>query len=345
MNTNEVIAIAETVAEKKTPVKKTIPKKIMGYLKFALFAIQFEDEDILKKLFLDKSIDEIVNIVNDVVENGDQDKTIIEMRKNFLTPPKVPKAKAPAKPRAKKASAADAIVADLVNLATKNDIKNDADAVADVEPPVVAEKPKRKPRAKKTTETNVEAVVEAEAVVEDKPQRKPRAKKAVAKVEEAKEAKEAEVAKEEAKEVVETESKVAADTFDVAVKEALDKNPMRTIDEENELHKKNEIVLKTVDAEVAEANVFNYTASIGFENESAYKFINKALKIKLDSNYGEHIADNYKISMDGDMAFVSFRKLDAKFIKATMKKITTALKIDENSYSINDSVNDCEITL
>jgi hypothetical protein len=342
MNTNEVIAIAETVAEKKTPVKKTIPKKIMGYLKFALFAIQFEDEDILKKLFLDKSIDEIVNIVNDVVENGDQDKTIIEMRKNFLTPPKVPKAKAPAKPRAKKASAADAIVADLVNLATKNDTKNDADAVADVEPPVVAEKPKRKPRAKKTTETNVEAVVEAEAVVEDKPQRKPRAKKAVAKVEEAKEAEEA---KEEAEEVVETESKVAADTFDVAVKEALDKNPMRTIDEENDLHKKNEIVLNTVDAEVAEANVFNYTASIGFENESAYKFINKALKIKLDSNYGEHIADNYKISMDGDMAFVSFRKLDAKFIKATMKKITTALKIDENSYSINDSVNDCEITL
>jgi hypothetical protein len=342
MNTNEVIAIAETVAEKKTPVKKTIPKKIMGYLKFALFAIQFEDEDILKKLFLDKSIDDIVNIVNDVVENGDQDKTIIEMRKNFLTPPKVPKAKAPAKPRAKKASAADAIVADLVNLATKNDTKNDADAVADVEPPVVAEKPKRKPRAKKTTETNVEAVVEAEAVVEDKPQRKPRAKKAVAKVEEAKEAEEA---KEEAEEVVETESKVAADTFDVAVKEALDKNPMRTIDEENDLHKKNEIVLNTVDAEVAEANVFNYTASIGFENESAYKFINKALKIKLDSNYGEHIADNYKISMDGDMAFVSFRKLDAKFIKATMKKITTALKIDENSYSINDSVNDCEITL
>jgi len=329
MNTNEVIAIAETVAEKKTPVKKTIPKKIMGYLKFALFAIQFEDEDILKKLFLDKSIDEIVNIVNDVVENGDQDKTIIEMRKNFLTPPKVPKAKAPAKPRAKKASAADAIVADLVNLATK---KND-DADVDVEPPVVAEKPKRKPRAKKTTETNVEAVVEAEAVVEDKPQRKPRGKKAVAKVEEAKEE-----AKEEAEEVAE-------DTFDVAVKEALDKNPMRSIDEENELHKRNEIVLKTVDAEVAEANVFNYTASIVFENESAYKFINKALKIKLDSNCGEHIADNYKISMDGNMAFVSFRKLDAKFIKATMKKITTALKIDENSYSIKDSVNDCEITL
>jgi hypothetical protein len=275
-----------------------------------------------------------VNIVNDVVENGDQDKTIIEMRKNLLTPPKVPKAKAPAKPRAKKASAADAIVADLVNLATKNDTKKNDDV--DVEPPVVAEKPKRKPRAKKTTETNVEAVVEAEAVVEDKPQRKPRAKKAVAKVEEA---------KEEAEEVVETESKVVEDTFDVAVKEALDKNPMRTIDEENELHKRNEIVLKTVDAEVAEANVFNYTASIGFENESAYKFINKALKIKLDSNCGEHIADNYKISMDGNMAFVSFRKLDAKFIKATMKKITTALKIDENSYSINDSVNDCEITL
>ncbi len=38
----------------------------------------------------------------------------------------------------------------------------------------------------------------------------------------------------------------AEDTFDVAVKEALDKNPMRSIDEENDLHKRNEIVLKSV---------------------------------------------------------------------------------------------------
>ena len=36
------------------------------------------------------------------------------------------------------------------------------------------------------------------------------------------------------------------DTFDVAVKEALDKNPIRSIDEENDLHKRNEIVLKSV---------------------------------------------------------------------------------------------------
>lgn len=38
----------------------------------------------------------------------------------------------------------------------------------------------------------------------------------------------------------------AEDTFDVAVKEALDKNPIRSVDEENDLHKRNEIVLKSV---------------------------------------------------------------------------------------------------
>ena len=272
MNTDEVIAIAETVAtEKKTPVKKTIPKKTMGYLKFALFAIQFEDEDILKKLFLDKSIDEIVNIVNDVVEKGDQDKAINEMRKNFLTPPKAPKA--PAKPRAKKTSAADAIVADLVNLAT-----NDAEKpVADAE-----NKPQRKPRAKKTDkQSNAEPVAEP-----------------------------------------------VADPVAIEMQKIADENAR-------------------VEQRVEEAKAikaFNYTAVIKFDNESAYKFINKALKIKLESNIGEHIADNYKISMDDSMAFVSFRELDAKLIKATMKKIATALKVDENSWSLANDAGD-EITL
>lgn len=277
MNTNEVIAIAETVAEKKTPVKKTIPKKIMGYLKFALFAIQFEDEDILKKLFLDKSIDEIVNIVNDVVEKGEQDKTINEMRKNFLTPPKAPKTKAPAKPRAKKASAADAIVADLVNLATKPD--------ADPKPDADAEKP--------------DAVV---ADAENKPQRKPRAKKTD------KQANAEPVAEEVAIEIADENARVEEE------------------------------------AKANNVETFNYTASIGFENESAYKFINKALKIKLESNIGEHVADNYKISMDYNMAFVRFRELDVKLIKATMKKIANVLKVDEYSWSLMNADGD-EVSL
>ena len=321
MNTNEVIAIAETVAEKKTPVKKTIPKKTMGYLKFALFAIQFEDEDILKKLFLDKSIDEIVNIVNEVVEKGDQDKAINEMRKNFLTPPKAPKAKAPAKPRAKKASAADAIVADLVNLATKPvadaekpaDPKSDAD-VADAEKPTAdaEKKSQRKPRAKKTDKqanAEPEANVEADADAEKKPQRKPRAKK--------------------------TDKQANAEP--VAEEVAIE---MQKIADENA-----RVEQRVEEAKAIKAETFNYTASIGFENESAYKFINKALKIKLENNIGEHVADNYKISMDNNMALVSFRELDAKLIKATMKKIANALKVDENSWSLNDDANDCEITL
>ena len=309
MNTNEVIAIAETVAEKKTPVKKTIPKKTMGYLKFALFAIQFEDEDILKKLFLDKSIDEIVNIVNDVVEKGDQDKTINEMRKNFLTPPKAPKAKASAKPRAKKASAADAIVADLVNLATKPDADPKSDAVvADAE-----NKPQRKPRAKKTAnaeaDANAEPAVEAVANADkEKPQRKPRAKK--------------------------TDKQANAEP--VAEEVALE---MQKIVDENA-----RVEQRVEEAKAINAETFNYTASIGFENESAYKFINKALKIKLESNIGEHIADNYKISMDNNMALVSFRELDAKLIKATMKKIATALKVDENSWSLMNADGD-EVSL
>ena len=315
MNTNEVIAIAETVAEKKTPVKKTIPKKTMGYLKFALFAIQFEDEDILKKLFLDKSIDEIVNIVNDVVEKGEQDKTINEMRKNFLTPPKAPKTKAPAKPRAKKASAADAIVADLVNLATKPDADPKPDADAEKPDAVVADaekKPQRKPRAKKTDkqanaepDANAEANAEANAKAnadKEKPQRKPRAKKTD------KQANAEPVAEEVAIEIADENARVEEE------------------------------------AKANNVETFNYTASIGFENESAYKFINKALKIKLESNIGEHVADNYKISMDNNMAFVRFRELDVKLIKATMKKIANVLKVDEYSWSLMNADGD-EVSL
>ena len=307
MNTNEVIAIAETVAEKKTPVKKTIPKKTMGYLKFALFAIQFEDEDILKKLFLDKSIDEIVNIVNDVVEKGEQDKTINEMRKNFLTPPKAPKTKAPAKPRAKKASAADAIVADLVNLATKPDADPKPDADAEKPDAVVADaenKPQRKPRAKKTDkQANAEPDANADANADkEKPQRKPRAKKTD------KQANAEPVAEEVAIEIADENARVEEE------------------------------------AKANNVETFNYTASIGFENESAYKFINKALKIKLESNIGEHVADNYKISMDYNMAFVRFRELDVKLIKATMKKIANVLKVDEYSWSLMNADGD-EVSL
>jgi len=81
-------------ADKKIVVKKTIPRKTMGYLKFALFVLGSNEENIAQKLFLDKSIDEIISSVNDVVENGDQAKTINELRKQFINPPKTKKLRA-----------------------------------------------------------------------------------------------------------------------------------------------------------------------------------------------------------------------------------------------------------
>jgi hypothetical protein len=87
-------------ADKKTVVKKTIPRKTMNYLKFALFVLGSNEENIVEKLFLDKSIDEIISSVNDVVENGEQDKTIRDLRKQYINPPKAKKPRAK-KPRAR----------------------------------------------------------------------------------------------------------------------------------------------------------------------------------------------------------------------------------------------------
>jgi len=81
-------------ADKKIVVKKTIPRKTMGYLKFALFVLGSNEENIAQKLFLDKSIDEIISSVNDVVENGDQANTINDLRKQFMNPPKTKKPRA-----------------------------------------------------------------------------------------------------------------------------------------------------------------------------------------------------------------------------------------------------------
>ena len=84
-------------ADKKTVVKKTIPRKTMNYLKFALYVLGSNEENIVQKLFLDKSIDEIISSVNNVVENGEQDKTIRDLRKQYINPPKTKKPRAKAK--------------------------------------------------------------------------------------------------------------------------------------------------------------------------------------------------------------------------------------------------------
>ena len=133
----QTVLPAET---KKKPVLKTIPKKIMGYLKFASFVLGANDDTIVSKLFLDKSIEEIVAIVYDVVENGNQDKTIQHLRKQILNPPKVKKTK-----KTKKTDNADAIVTDLVTLARTHDT------------PAVPKKTRAKP-VKSDTETETPVV-------------------------------------------------------------------------------------------------------------------------------------------------------------------------------------------
>ena len=135
---DQTVLPAET---KKKPVLKTIPKKIMGYLKFAHFVLGSNDDTIVSKLFLDKSIDQIVAIVNDVVENGNQDKTINDLRKLIFNPPKLKNPK-----KTKKADNADAIVTDLVTLARTDDT------------PAVPNKTRAKKSTTTTTDTPTEPV-------------------------------------------------------------------------------------------------------------------------------------------------------------------------------------------
>ena len=158
---------------KKTVVAKTIPKKIMGYLKFAHFIITHPETDILHTLFLDKSIEQIVTTVNDIVVNGDQDKIIIDLRKQFFLPePKV-------KTKIKTKTNADLIVHDLVTLAR-----------TDTAPETIKAKKTRTKKHVDVAETVVveekpvivaETVVAETVVVEDKPvivkPKKQRAKK------------------------------------------------------------------------------------------------------------------------------------------------------------------------
>ena len=156
----ETVLPAET---KKKPVLKTIPQKIMGYLKFAHFVLGANDETIISKLFLDKSIDEIIAIVNDVVENGNQDKTINDLRKQLINSTK------PKKTRSKKTDNADAIVTDLVTLARTDDTpavpKKTRAKKSDTETPVV----EKKVRAKKTKTPIVTAETILDTPVADTP--------------------------------------------------------------------------------------------------------------------------------------------------------------------------------
>ena len=145
----------------KKPVLKAIPKKIMGYLKFAHFVLTTanNDDTILTKLFLDKSIEQIVSIVNDVVENGTQDKDINDLRKQLINSAKPKKTRAKntntkTKTKTKNIDDADAIVTDLVTLARTSESTPVLESIP---------KPPPKPRTKKSknVSTPVQSVVES----------------------------------------------------------------------------------------------------------------------------------------------------------------------------------------
>jgi len=166
--------------------KKTIPKKTMGYLKFAHFIITSiqNDSATIHNLFVEKSIDDIIALVNHVLINGDQDKTINDLRKQFIhsnkTKPKTnPKPNPNLKPKTKntkpKTTTADAIVADLVSLArAETTVDAETPVVQTIETPVVETietpvKTPKKSRVKKpivVQETN-ESIVHETPVVHE----------------------------------------------------------------------------------------------------------------------------------------------------------------------------------
>jgi hypothetical protein len=56
------------------------------------------------------------------------------------------------------------------------------------------------------------------------------------------------------------------------------------------------------------------------------------------NNYGEYICENYKISLDGDMAFIYFKSLDFDFIASVMNPILDALMLIKGDFEINDEL-------
>ena len=167
---------ANTNTAQKTTTPKTIPKKIMGYLKFAHFVLTSSSDqtDILHTLFLDKSIEHIVALVNDVVVNGQQDKIIHDLRKLFFTKPKSPKPKSKSKSKPKplvKPNDADLIVNDLVTLARttqesnyeiplETPLKNTKTRLKNTKTPVKKTPETPETHVEKTPETPLETPVE-----------------------------------------------------------------------------------------------------------------------------------------------------------------------------------------
>jgi len=77
----------DATTEPKNVLKKTIPKKTMGFLKFAYWALNAEGT-IAEKFKLNEPIENICKHVKDIVEHGEQDVVINQMRKQLIAKPR-----------------------------------------------------------------------------------------------------------------------------------------------------------------------------------------------------------------------------------------------------------------
>jgi hypothetical protein len=93
------------------------------------------------------------------------------------------------------------------------------------------------------------------------------------------------------------------------------------------------------------APAFRYRTDFGFENSKAYKYISKALNIKLKSNTDEYKCADYELSLDFNMAFVYFKEPNMTYIREIMHKIADALSEDKDCWSLYDDKCDCEIDI
>jgi hypothetical protein len=92
-------------------------------------------------------------------------------------------------------------------------------------------------------------------------------------------------------------------------------------------------------------SAFRYRTDIGFEKSKAYKYISKALNIKLKSNTHEYKCADYELSLDFNMAFVYFKEPNMTYIREIMHKIADALSEDKDCWSLYDDKCDCEIDI
>ncbi len=93
-------------------------------------------------------------------------------------------------------------------------------------------------------------------------------------------------------------------------------------------------------------NKWPYSTSVPI-SENSYKLLNRALNINLEDNCDEHYGTNYRINLDGDIAFVYFSSIDDKTEVANiLKTIVNAIGCDPaHAMSVYDEETDEEYML